>query len=169
METNIDNGEWFSGKSTGSIKQNESSFCVSFGKDSKYFPIIDNSIEAAREAAKKWQYEESIRNGTIMNRMRIIRKDNEDPYLEVQLYDDVMMKCEIQHRNIVEKFIWTAHPNKDGSMDVKCRSNNRTGPRFIKFHELIYPNYRIIHVNGDKLDNRICNLKETNRQMLHTY
>lgn len=163
--------EWFGGKPGGTVHHADTHIQVSFSLgprgQRKYTTKTFNynsygSQEKALQAAEEWRYQTSLANNTVKNLLRIVELPNEDPYLEVQLQNDMIMKCDVDDIELVENSIWTAWKGKG----KKCwyarrRPCKKTNQEYAMFHSLLCPEWeQVDHINGDGLDNRRDNLRD---------
>lgn len=158
--------KWLEGKPCGGIYKRPTHYQVIIGigprgeKDNitKTFSFSKYETEDdALEDAKQWQYEKSNELGRTKNRIRYV-----DDYVEVQLQNDMIMKCDVEDLQFVRDSIWTAWKGKG----KKCwyarrRESKKREQQHAMFHTLICPDYKEVdHINRDGLDNRKCNLRE---------
>jgi hypothetical protein len=117
------------------------------------------SQEEAIKAAKKWQKEKSLEMNLTKNCIRIV--EDETPYLEVQMQNGMVMKCDPDDIDIVEGSIWTAWRGKGKKCFYARRRPTKDGQKYAMFHTLLCPEYsEVDHINRDGLDNRRANLRE---------
>lgn len=158
--------EWFDGKPAGWVHIVDNGYqAVIRNHGSQYFSAsIYGSLENAKQAAKEWQYEESTRLGLTKNMIRLVEPDNgDDPYLEVKMqHNDLVMKCDVEHINLVEDSVWTAYRATGKKVwYARRRASVKRNQEYIMFHNLICPQYtQVDHINRDGLDNRTKNLRE---------
>jgi hypothetical protein len=87
-------------------------------------------------------------------------------YLEVQLQNNLIMKCDVEHLSMVEERIWTANKSKHKkTYYVTSRESIKRNQEHCLFHKRAFPRFtEIDHINRDGLDNRSINIREgTNR------
>lgn len=158
--------EWQLGKPRGSLKTLPTYYQVTIsppnGKQfTKTFKYRDyKSIEDALKAAKDWQMEISDEYELTRNKIRYLDKDT----IEVKLTKDCVMKTDAKNLDLVEKYSLNTKTakkiNKDGNTTIRqyvmCQDNKNA----FLFNSL-FTNFKIVeYINGDSLDNRLCNLKE---------
>jgi hypothetical protein len=155
-------GNWQGGKSEGSLYGAGAGFNVQFAhepKERKYFSFAKCGGEVgAYAAALAWQKERSLARGNTKNMYRVITGDGE-PYLEVQLNDDQIMKCNIRDISfIIAGNTWCTKPDKHTSYAHRKTIGARSTETF---HRQVRPDWEIIdHINRDGLDNRRRNLRD---------
>ncbi len=151
--------EWFGGKPAGCTRLVSGSYQVIFSHGTKSFSSSEyGSLEKAKDAAEEWRYIESTIQGLTKNRI-CINEEHEAPYLKVQLQTDLVMKCDVEHIDLIEDSIWTAWKGNGDIWYVKRRSSKKTGQSYAMYHTLAYPDYeKPRHLNGDGLDNRSYNM-----------
>ena len=162
MEQNILKSEWFGGEYQGSIRQH---------KGRKYELQISNQQDKVRnyiteycDSLEKAEYRRKVlcsMYNKVYNRYRHVIGDG-DEYIEVQLQNNLIMKCDIEDLPIVQESIWTARISKGKKTYYASRRENKTkNQEHILFHRRICPNYtQVDHINRDGLDNRKFNLRE---------
>lgn len=161
--------KWIGGKPAGCIN-NQETFCqVVFSKSipmSEYSGCFSvgnySSHDEALYEAQKWQKEMSDLHDLTKNRYRFVVQENGEFYVEVQLQNDLIMKCEYDHLPLVEERIWTGNKASDKyTYYAKSRASKKRGQEYALFHRLAYPEYQEIdHINRDGLDNRRSNIRE---------
>ena len=145
--------EWIGGKPCGCVSKRADGYQVVFAKSlgipSEYFKSKADAIEFQREKSDELKL--------TKNMYRIV-----GDYLEVQLQNDKIMKCDIEHLPVVQERIWTARKSKDKyCWYVASRKSVKRNQEFCLFHRRICPEYsQVDHINGDGLDNRTCNLRD---------
>lgn len=159
--------KWKGGKPIGSIVLNKKHCQVIFSKNtdmpSKCFSYSQyETIDQAKRAAEEWQTKVCVENGLTKNMYRtVINKDGEG-YLEVQLQNGLIMKCDIEHLPIVEERIWTGNKNTGKyTYYARSRKSIRRDQEYCLFHRRAFPDLKEIdHINRDGLDNRSINIRE---------
>ena len=159
--------KWLGGKPAGWITNyngHQVRFTPSSGIKSGQFSFSDyeNSMGKTLEAAKEWQHEMSDIHGLTKNKYRFVTEEDGEMYVEVQLQNDLIMKCEMKHLPIVEERIWTGNRAADKyTYYAKSRNSKKRGQSYALFHRLAYPKLKEIdHINRDGLDNRERNIRE---------
>lgn len=161
---------WLLGKPSGTVFRRDSdttySARVADKDDKQYtktFSLYDyKNDDDARTAANKWQIETSYKLGVTKNLIRII--DNET--IEIQLTKGNVTKTDKIFIPVVQRI--SMHTTIGGGNHVRpyahCSFNNIN----IQYHSLI-TNYTLVdHINGDTLDNRLCNLRPATYSMNNT-
>ncbi len=155
-------GTWRGGKPEGSVGPDRAGITVRFTAgtaERKYFSYTKyEGYIGAYAAAIEWQKGRSLERGSMKNMYRVISGDGE-PYLEVQLNDGQVMKCDIRDVSfVVTGNTWCTKPDKQ----TTYAHRKMTGVRSVEtFHRLVYPGWEVIdHINRDGLDNRRRNLRD---------
>lgn len=158
--------EWQLGKSRGSIKTLPTYYQVTIsppdGKQlTKSFKYKDyKNLNEAYKDALDWQQEVSDELELTRNQIRYIDKDT----IEVKLTQDCIMKTDAKNLELVQKY----------PLNVKiAKKKNKKGEEVVKYYAMcqdkkeaflfnsLFTKFKIVeYINGDGLDNRICNLRE---------
>lgn len=159
--------DWKGGKHAGCISIQPKYCQIVFTKNTglpspcytyKYF----DSKEKAIESAEKDRAMFSSENGFSKNMYRTVIDKNKQIYLEVQLQNDLIMKCDVEHLPLVEERIWTAYKGAGKyTYYVKSRASKKRNQEYCLFHRRAFPDLKEIdHINRDGLDNRSINIRE---------
>ena len=165
---------WMGGKPVGWIIVNASkqkikvkfSYLIqeSIGDQQQTFETkdFDNSFDKTLIAAKIQQKKLSDEHNLTKNLIRYVTLPDNTIYLEVQLQNNLIMKCEVEHLPIIEERIWTANEAADKKgYYVKSRDSTKRDQLYMLFHRCVYKEFaQIDHINRDGLDNRRCNIRE---------
>lgn len=160
--------EWTGGKPAGTIYKSHTSesWCVEFprslnipGRNFNFIKI--GSKELARKAADEYRVQVSAEHRVTKNMYRRVIDDKGD-YLEVKLQDDFLMKCELEHLDLVNSYVWYAYKTR-AKYVVKANDKTLEGKTLAHFFHLdAFPEYnkKIKHISGDGLDNRSRNIEQ---------
>lgn len=176
METStsetIKAGPWLGGKPTGcmSIRDLNSNtyiqiiFSKQLSKYNKTFSSLEfGSKENTEKVASEYRLSISDELNLTKNKYRFVENtETREKWLEVQLQNNLVMKCECSHLDIVNERIWTAHKSKGKyTFYVKSRESKKREQEYCLFHRRVYPDFDTVdHINRDGLDNRACNVRE---------
>ena len=160
--------EWLGGKPAGCISISQDKYIQIVFPRSTHLPTSNFIIakykdkEDTMATAVAYRHKISDELGITKNKYRYITEIDGSRYLEVQLQNDLVMKCEVEHLPQVSECIWSA--NKlchNNSYYVKTRSCEKRTQEFCIFHRLVYPEFtEIYHINNDSLDNRRTNIRD---------
>lgn len=167
----FENTDWQLGKHSGTIlfredtksnsKRYEVRIVLGDGKfKSKSFALNNyESEEDAKRSAEKWRIQYSNENGLTKNMIRIL----DDSTIEVQLSKDKIMKTDIQFADICQKYcLCSSKSSRETAEHYAAITINNT---LHSFHKHITGNAMTDHINRDPMDNRLCNLRETNHKL----
>ena len=161
---NPTNMDWFGGKAAGSVRKVNNSFQVTIANGSKSFAISSyNSPEETQRIAEEWRANKSLELGLTKNLIGLV-DDGGEPYLKVQLQEDIIMECDVEHINIVEDSVWTAWKGKGCMWYVRRRNSKKTGQTEAMFHTLVHPEFiKPKHLDGNSLNNRSNNIYDASK------
>ena len=105
---------------------------------------------------------ESLNGRGKKNRYREVENTlTQEKWLEVELQNGHIMKCEISHLDIVKQRVWTSTKGGNTYYARSCPSKIRNNENDLLFHRAIYPQFiEVDHINRNGLDNRLCNLRD---------
>lgn len=161
-------GPWEGGKLGGSVFNVETAVIVDFAltptRIIKSFPLskYGGSRDAARLAADAFRLEISTKYGLTKNMYRYVwAADTGEDWLEVQLTQNKIMRCDTARLPLVKKYFWSAqkHGRTFYARAKKPLADGKN--KVIHFHRKIVPFKTIDHVNRSGLDNRLDNLRES--------
>lgn len=168
VETDTVCRDWQGGKKKGSVmNKGDGLFIASVAnKKSKSFRLenYDNDETKLRSAAMKFLYDTSLELNLTTNRYKIIfHKETDEPqYLLVQLSKGFVMLCDYDQLDMVKNhhlFVTiSGNTNQHRSHYVAFLQDSKNVP----FHKGITGFDMTDHINRYPMDNRRCNLRETN-------
>jgi hypothetical protein len=150
---------WLLGRPAGTIfkRNGENIYTVRVNDDdnvqhTKTFNINEYpSDEAAYKIAKQWQIEISYALGTTKNLIKILDND----IIAVQLTKNQVMKTNKIFIPLLQKILVCAGTSGNGDVYAIVSINNIN----IKFHKFITGFNMVDHINGDRLNNCLENLR----------
>jgi hypothetical protein len=156
-------GEWFGGKPGGGLNRHNAGWIVRFQNPYEGKCFSDSSYGDEREAhdaAVAWRVTESNRRNQTRNLMRAVRTAGE-LYLEVQLQDGRVMKCDLDDSAFASERTWSSWQNKTGQDVYYACWSGRKNDYGVRFHQVLCPQWIVVdHINRDGLDNRRANLRD---------
>lgn len=168
LETDISCRDWQGGKKKGSItNRGDGLFIASVAnKKSRSFRLKDFDMDESRlrKEAHRFLYATSLELGLTTNRYKIIfHKDTDEPqYLLVQLSKNYVMLCDYDQLELIKThhlFVsLSGGTNKHKSHYAGLLEDGKNVP----FHKAITGFEMTDHINRYTMDNRRCNLRETN-------
>jgi len=168
VETNIHCRDWQGGKKKGSIiSKGDGLFIASVAnKKSKSFRLQNYDMDESklRKAATEFLYSTSLELGLTTNQYKIIfnTETDEPQYLLVKLSKNYVMLCDYDQLDLIKNhhlFVTiSGTKNKYQSHYAAYLQDNKNIP----FHKGITGYEMTDHINRYPMDNRRCNLRETN-------
>lgn len=168
IETDITCRDWQGGKKKGSIiNRGKGLFIASVAnKKSKSFRLenYENDETRLRLAATQFLYETSLLLNLTTNQYKIIfnKKTDEPQYLLVQLSKGFVMLCDYDQLDLVKNHHFfvtiSGNTNEHRSHYAAFIQDNKN----VSFHKMITGFDMTDHINRYPMDNRRCNLRETN-------
>lgn len=168
VDTDVNYRDWQGGKKKGTIiNRGNGLFIASVAnKKSKSFRMenYDNDETRLRTAATEFLYKTSLEMNLTTNRYKIIfHKETDEPqYLLVQLSKDFVMLCDYDQLDLVKNhhlFVTiSGNTNEHRSHYAAFLQDSKNKP----FHKGITGFEMTDHINRYPMDNRRCNLRETN-------
>ncbi|CAG8754895.1 20526_t:CDS:1 [Racocetra persica] len=116
-----------------------------------------NEIFSTFRVLSKWEH--SSNNSKICNQTRLVSVKG-GTYLEVKTQiEEITFLCDTKNYKHVRKHVWNVH-KIEGKYYVGARINGKN----VYFHRMI-TNFKMVgHINRESMDNRNCNLQETNHR-----
>tara|TARA_B110000858_G_C17645675_1_gene400280 strand:- start:302 stop:814 length:513 start_codon:yes stop_codon:yes gene_type:complete len=156
-------------KYAGTITQSKKKFSIRYKTQSRLFNIKDfhikdyNSEEDALHATHEYKKKWAIINNLVKNKYEII-KDGSIEYIKLYIKPDIYTLIDKDDIDYIDKNIWSF--NKGFIKTTDAESNKK-----LSFHELKYGHTNILHMNGNKLDNRSFNIKlnEDNKETIEEH
>nr|QBK85655.1 MAG: uncharacterized protein LCMAC101_02500 [Marseillevirus LCMAC101] len=94
-----------------------------------------------------------------LRRYRKIKEVPGDEYIEVELNDGYIMKCDVDNLDLVQKYRWSVSQTK-GRLFVRATMRKTDVISTFSFPKMMLStDQQISHINKDNLDNRRSNLK----------
>lgn len=165
-------GPWLGGKPAGCMSTRDVNshtyvqviFSKELSEHNKTFSSLQfGSKENTEKVAAEYRQSVSDQLNITKNKYRFVENtETREKWLEVQLQNDLIMKCECTHLDIANERIWTAHKSKGKyTFYVKSRESKKREQEYCLFHRRVYTQFDTIdHINRDGLDNRACNVRE---------
>lgn len=147
FERNTDNDVY-----TARVSKNDDTQCTKTFDVSKY-----SSENEAYEAAKKWKIETSYRLDVTKNLIKIL----DDDIIEVQLTKNQVMKTNIIFLPLIQKIFICSGASGKGDIYAIASINNIN----FKYHKLITGFEVVDHIDGNRLNNCLENLRNTDYLM----
>ena len=114
----------------------------------------DRTEEQAEQQAREWLMGEANRRGLIDNRIRII----DDRTIEFELDDNRTMLTDMSNSDACQRYKICLRKEKEPSLDYAMMSLGSLGKK--NFHSFIMNHDCVRHINGNKMDNRLENLRK---------
>ncbi|CAG8543275.1 17328_t:CDS:1 [Dentiscutata erythropus] len=117
-----------------------------------------NEIFSSFKVLSKWEH--SLNNKKVYNQTRFVSVKGET-FLEVKTQlDGITFLCDMKNYKHIRKHVWNVH-KIEGKYYVGARINGKN----VYFHRMITKFKMVGHINRESMDNRICNLQETNHRL----
>lgn len=164
-KTDIKSTIWQGGKYSGTIfervKQNTINCCV--GGKQKCFSIskFENKDKAIEEA-KIYRKNKSDELDLTINKYKLIfNQDNIPTYIIVKLSKNYVMLCDYSDLDMIkETYLCVSRSGSENSQNYCVLSSSK----ITSFHKIKTGFEMTDHINGYPLDNRSCNLRNTNHK-----
>lgn len=168
FETDISCRDWQGGKKKGSIMNRGGGLFVASvaNKKSKSFRLNDFDMDESklREEAHRFLYAKSLELGLTTNRYKIIfhNETDEPQYLLVQLSKNYVMLCDYDQLELIKMHHLFATTSGGNNEHKSHYAGLLEDGKNIPFHKAITGFEMTDHINRYPMDNRRCNLRETN-------
>ena len=153
--------KWILGKPSGTIIERKTKEAFSARiqnvnkQKSKQFSFKGKNKIKIRKQADKWRIKTSYELGQTKNLIKIISNDE----IHVQITKDKIFKTDKIFIPLIQKYLCCALESKSTSGNIKTYVNISINNKNNLFHKIITGNDMTDHINGDTLDNRLCNLR----------
>jgi len=160
-ETNNLCKTWQGGKCNGHILDKNNTFYPRVDGKQKSFRYDDENKDSIYKLANKWRKEKSNELNLTSNRYKIIFDDENKPlYVILQLSKDYITLTDFDQLNFIKShnLCVSCSSKENAKQYVACTIDNK----LVSFHGHITGFKMVDHINGYPLDNRKCNLRDTN-------
>lgn len=159
-KTNLDCKTWQGGKYQGCILDKNNTFYPRVGGYQKSFRYTDNNKDEIKNLANQWRKEKSNELNITTNQYKIVYDGKTPLYVIIKLSKDYVTLVDFDNLDLVKSHFLCATRSGHENADYYC--NATVGGKNKGFHNHITGFKMVDHINGYPLDNRKCNLRDTN-------
>ena len=159
-DTDISNRTWQGGKYHGHILDKNNTFYPRVSGKHKSFRYDDANKDKVYDLANQWRKDKSNELNLTSNRYKIVFDGDVPKYLIVQLSKDYITLVDYDYKDVIKSHFMcvtrSGHENSQYYCNITVDSKNKG------LHGHLTGFNMVDHINGYPLDNRKCNLRDTN-------
>lgn len=151
---------WQGGKYQGCILDKNNTFYPRVAGYQKSFRYTDENKDEIKKLANQWRKEKSNELNLTTNKYKIIYDKKTPLYILIKLSKDYVTLVDFDNLDLVKSHFLCA--TKGGNENASYYCNATVRGKNKGFHNHITGFKMVDHINGYPLDNRKCNLRDTN-------